>query len=77
MQTQATVTAYNALQPIFVRAIREAFESTIGELEERHGRHAVTDYTRAALARQIVRLARNGESDVTRLQAQALTCVHL
>jgi hypothetical protein len=77
MQAQATITTYNALQPAFVRAIREAFEITIGELEERHGRHAVTDYTRAALARQIVRLARNGESDVERLQAQALTYVHL
>ena len=74
---EATVTSYNALPPIMLRTIREAFESTVGELEERHGRHAVTDYTRAALARQMVRLARNGECDAIRLQAQALTYVHL
>ena len=74
---QTTVTSYNALPPAVVRSIREAFEVTIGELETRHGPHAVTDYTRAALARQMVRLARNGESNPRRLQAQALSIVHL
>lgn len=77
MQIQANITSYNALPPAILRTIREAFETTVGELESRHGRHAVTDYTRAALARQMVRLARNGESDAIRLQAQALTYVHL
>jgi hypothetical protein len=74
---QAAITSYNALPPFVLRTIRETFETTVGELEERHGRHAVTDYTRAALARQMVRLARNGECNPIRLQAQALTYVHL
>ncbi len=74
---QVAITSYNVLPPAMLRTIRQAFESTVGELEERHGRHAVTDYTRAALARQMVRLARNGECDAVRLQAQALTYVHL
>ncbi len=74
---QDAITSYNVLPPVILRTIREAFETTVGELEERHGPHAVTDYTRAALARQMVRLARNGECDAIRLQAQALTYVHL
>ena len=74
---QAAVTSQNALPPFVLRIIRETFETTIGELEQRHGSHAVTDYTRAALARQMVRLARNGECNPSRLQTQALTCVHL
>jgi hypothetical protein len=77
MQAEATITSYNALPPAVLRTIRETFETTIGELETRHGAHAVTDYTRAALARQIVRLARTGISNPRRLQAQALTIVHL
>jgi hypothetical protein len=77
MQNEATVTSYNALPPAVLRTIRETFESTIGELEQRHGSHAVTDYTRAALARQIVRLARAGVCNPRRLQAQALSVVHL
>ncbi|MFM9864120.1 MAG: hypothetical protein ACKVRO_10985 [Micropepsaceae bacterium] len=74
---QAAVTSQNALPPFVLRIIRETFETTIGELEQRHGSHAVTDYTRAALARQMVRLARNGECNPSRLQTQALNCVHL
>lgn len=77
MQSQTDITSYNALPPAVLRTIRETFESTIGELEQRHGSHAVTDYTRAALARQIVRLARTGISNPRRLQAQALSVVHL
>jgi hypothetical protein len=73
----ASITSYNALPPAVLRTIRETFETTIGELEVRHGQHAVTDYTRAALARQMVRLAREGESNPRRLQAKALTFVHL
>ena len=71
------ITSYNTLPPALLRTIRETFESTIGELEQRHGTHAVTDYTRAALARQMVRLARTGVCSPRRLQAQALTFVHL
>jgi hypothetical protein len=74
---QAAITSQNALPPFVLRIIRETFETTIGELEQRHGTHAVTDYTRAALARQMVRLARNGECNPARLQTQALNCVHL
>lgn len=74
---QDTITSFNALQPIVLRTIREAFENTVGELEKRHGTHAVTDYTRAALARQMVRLARGGECDAERLQTNALKIVHL
>jgi hypothetical protein len=77
MQSQSDITSYNALPPAVLRTIRETFESTIGELEQRHGSHAVTDYTRAALARQIVRLARSGVCNPRRLQAQALSVVHL
>ena len=72
-----TITSYNALQPIVVRTIREAFEGAIGELEQRHGPNRVTDYTRAALARQMVRLARAGDCTVERLQTNALKIVHL
>ena len=77
MHHDHTVTSYNALQPIVVRTIREAFESAVGELEQRHGPNMVTDYTRAALARQMVRLARAGECDAERLQTNALSLVHL
>ena len=77
MHQDSNITSYNALQPIVVRTIRQAFESAVGELEQRHGPHMVTDYTRAALARQMVRLARAGECDASRLQANALTVVHL
>lgn len=77
MHHEHTVTSYNALQPIVVRTIREAFENAVGELEQRHGPNMVTDYTRAALARQMVRLARAGECDASRLQANALSIVHL
>lgn len=74
---EATFTSYNALPPAMLRTIRETFETTLSELEQRHGSHAVTDYTRAALARQMVRLAREGVSNPRRLQAQALSIVHL
>jgi hypothetical protein len=77
MHQDQTITSYNALQPIVVRTIREAFEGAIGTLEQQHGPHAVTDYTRAALARQMVRLARAGECTAERLQTNALKIVHL
>ena len=77
MHQETHITSYNALPPVVLRTIREAFEGAIGSLEQQHGVHAVTDYTRAALARQMVRLARSGECNRERLQANALTFVHL
>lgn len=77
MANNSSITSFNALQPIVVRTIREAFENAVGELEQRHGAEMVSDDTRAALSRTMVRLARAGECDAGRLQTSALTTVRL
>ena len=68
------ITAYNALGPIVVRNIREAFDGAVKELESRRGFDAA-DETRAKLAREIVGLARQGECDVDRLRKAALSAL--
>ena len=66
------ITAYNALEPIVVRNIREAFDDAVKELETRRGFDAPRE-ARAKLAREIVGLARHGECDVNRLRMAALS----
>lgn len=66
------ITAYNCLEPIIVRNIKEAFDGAVKELETRRGANAPRE-AQAKLARAIVGLARSGERDVNRLRTAALS----
>src|SRR4249920_77223 len=68
------ITAYNALEPIIVRNIREAFDGAVKELEILRG-FAAPPETLAQLARVIVDQARHGECDVGRLRGAALSAI--
>jgi len=73
---QNNITSFNALPPVVIRRIREAFEEALNELQERRGDQVVSDDTRAELARHIVHLAKLGECDFDRLRTTALKAVY-
>jgi hypothetical protein len=73
---QNNITSFNALPPVVIRRIREAFEEALSEMQEQRGGHVVPDDTRAALARHIVHLAKLGECDSDRLRTAALNAAY-
>ena len=79
MASESRVTIHNALEPIVVRTIREAFDDALLAVVKRYGPNAPppSDETRARLARQIVNLAKQGESDFGRLRDGALSSLHI
>jgi hypothetical protein len=79
MQSENSITSFNALQPAFVRSIREAFDDTIKAVEERRGPGAPppSDDVRAKISKLIVGMARHGVSDVKRLRDETLSALHL
>lgn len=79
MQSEHSITSFNALQPTFVRSIREAFDDTIKAVEESRGPGAPppSDDVRAKISKIIVAMARQGVCDVKRLRDDALSALHI
>lgn len=73
--SDSSITAYNTLQPIVVRTIREAFDDAVKEIEERRG--ALPECERARVARHLVDMARHGECSFERLRGAAIDAVPL
>lgn len=79
MQEHHSITSFNALQPIIVRNIREAFDDTIKAVEESRGPGAPppSNDVRAKISKMIVGMARHGVSDVRRLRDETLSALHI
>jgi hypothetical protein len=73
--SDSSITAYNTLQPIVVRTIREAFDDALKEIEQRRG--ALPECERAKVARHLVEMARHGECSFERLRGAAIEAVPL
>lgn len=73
--SDSSITAYNTLQPIVVRTIREAYDDALKEIEERRG--ALPECERAKVARHLVDMARHGECSFERLRGAAIEAVPL
>lgn len=71
----ASITAYNTLQPSVVRTIREAFDDAVKEIEQRRG--ALPECERAKVARHLVDMARHGECNFERLRGAAMDAIPL
>ena len=71
----ASITAYNTLQPSVVRTIREAFDDAVKEIEQRRG--ALPECDRAKVARHLVEMARHGECTFERLRGAAMDAIPL
>jgi hypothetical protein len=73
--SDSSITAFNNLQPIVVRTIREAFDDAVKEIEQRRG--ALPECERARVARHLVEMARHGECSFERLRGAAIEAVPL
>lgn len=74
MPEQRPVTAFNALPPLIVRTIHEAFDDALEMLATRQD-GPVSDETRARISRALVEAARLGEFNATRMRDRALEVI--
>jgi hypothetical protein len=74
MPEQRPITAFNALHPLIVRAIHEAFDDALEMLANDHD-GPISDETRARISRILVEAARLGECNAVRMRDRALEAI--
>ena len=72
---EAAITSYNALPPVVLRTIREAFDDAVKEIEQRRG--TLPECERVKVARHLVDMAKHGECSFERLRGAAIEAVAL